>query len=355
MINRPLFRAGSDVEIRESFRKFVKDNQFARAAAAADATGLSLQQAAEREGHILKASQKAAGWLYLCCSNILAGAVRCDEFSFRGALSSLASASSAQVATRKSRSERSFDCINRAASLFNAWMKTQPSLQEKGDRKDDSIFYPSSFKVTCDSSCASCLFKTTLTETRKQGRLIRLSFRQPWKTQLLSFIEWQERRASLALQDANPDEDLSGAGVQWWVLSFVPLACCSSWPSHALRIPPPPLKTCRCCVIYLVHAFQILWSWLVVRDMHQPMVSLFCYRHSFAAPTPSIQSKSISRSFKNIHAFFLASSLPKLLNQSKPSSTFPVPFKWVDPDLTLKPRHVGRPLEVCRPEALWRW
>jgi len=82
MINRPLFCAASDVEIRESFRKFVKDNQFARAAAAADATGLSLQQAAEREGHILKASQKAAGWLYLCCSNIPEGLYAVMNFVF---------------------------------------------------------------------------------------------------------------------------------------------------------------------------------------------------------------------------------------------------------------------------------
>lgn len=69
----------------------------------------------------------------------------------RGALSALLPASSTQVATRKGRSTSSFDGINRAASLFIAWMKTQPDLQEEEDRKDDSIFYPSSFKVTCDS------------------------------------------------------------------------------------------------------------------------------------------------------------------------------------------------------------
>lgn len=62
---------------------------------------------------------------------------------------------------------------------------------------------------------ASYLFKIRFTKIRKRGRLIRLSFRQPWKTQLLKFVEWQEGRASLALQDANPSEDVSGTGVQW--------------------------------------------------------------------------------------------------------------------------------------------
>lgn len=45
---------GTDVEIRGDFRKFVKDDQFQRAADVADVAGLSLQQVAEREGHILK-------------------------------------------------------------------------------------------------------------------------------------------------------------------------------------------------------------------------------------------------------------------------------------------------------------
>lgn len=53
--------SGNDMEIREAFRKFAKDDQFERVAAVADVTGLSLDQTANREGHILKV--KALGLL----------------------------------------------------------------------------------------------------------------------------------------------------------------------------------------------------------------------------------------------------------------------------------------------------
>lgn len=58
------------MDIRESFRKFVKDDQFERAAAVADVTGLGLQQKAEREGHILKVNP-AGGCLSPAHQNIL--------------------------------------------------------------------------------------------------------------------------------------------------------------------------------------------------------------------------------------------------------------------------------------------
>ena len=54
MVRPSLAHSGSDAEIRENFRKFVKDDQFERAAAVADISGLSPRQVAEREGHILK-------------------------------------------------------------------------------------------------------------------------------------------------------------------------------------------------------------------------------------------------------------------------------------------------------------
>ena len=48
---------------------------------------------------------------------------------------------SLQVSTRKIRSASSFESINRAASLFIAWMNTRVDLQEKIDRKGSQHYY----------------------------------------------------------------------------------------------------------------------------------------------------------------------------------------------------------------------
>lgn len=156
---------GSDVHIREDFRKFVKDNQFERAAAAADATDLSLQQAAEREAHILKVSH-ARGVRFISLSDQRETSVRpwldyCDVgrrlclVAFRGRFlfrqrheSYHCHLRPMQVSTREDRSPRSFEAINRAASLFIVWMKLRVDLHESADRSEASIFYPSAFKVS---------------------------------------------------------------------------------------------------------------------------------------------------------------------------------------------------------------
>lgn len=130
-----------------------------------------------------------------------------------------------QVSTRKSRSEESFEAINRAASLFIAFMKSREDLQEQNDRKDASIFYPSSYKVTLprratgnalslgDRFVASRNLFSKIAEARQ------LAYRPDRPRialkQLLKFVDWQERRASLALQEASPSQSASGSSVQW--------------------------------------------------------------------------------------------------------------------------------------------
>lgn len=141
-----------------------------------------------------------------------------------------------QVSTRKKRSAASFENINRAASLFIAWMKTREDLHEISDRKDTCIFYPSAFKVALPwlsfrkILCEACWwngmpglwssFDYILTIDRIWRRR-----RVPFvyhpadlfvaPNQLLKFIEWQEHRASLAIQATSPSEGVSGSGVQW--------------------------------------------------------------------------------------------------------------------------------------------
>lgn len=146
----------------------MKDDQFERAAEVADATDLSLQQVAEREGHILKVSHtrgitKHRGAVLLrsnasVSSNFIGLGASSTTIKHLGRVVKYRDGQLAppyflfiiwiQVSTRKTRSASSFESINRAASLFIAWMRTRVDLQENADRKDASIFYPSGFKVT---------------------------------------------------------------------------------------------------------------------------------------------------------------------------------------------------------------